>query len=100
MARPVYTASSTEVPRWADVAGGTAGFQPVMFPVWDAKMKRDGAVGAPSGILKSVELLNTCPVGDPPGMVTTSGFLANVPPLTSPLYRVDLPVPLSETQNG
>src|SRR5262245_26275827 len=60
-------------------------------------MKVDGPL-AP--ITKSLVPLNTCPVGDPSGMVTTSETNANALPFTSPRYRVALPVSLAETQNA
>src|SRR5689334_18181759 len=74
--------------------------QPTIAPVWVAHRKRATAVvlfGA--GILKSVVPLNTVPVGEPGGMVTVSAtFVRGV--VTSPEYKVALPLTLSETQNG
>jgi len=70
-----------------------------MVPSSEAKRKTAGLLVA---TWKSVVLLNTCPVGDPGpvplaagGTVTTSGMMFPTPP-----YRVETPVPLSETQNG
>ena len=49
---------------------------------------------------KSVPPLNTIPVGDPPGIVTTSAFLENADPAASPWYSVYVEVTLFATQNG
>src|SRR5258708_2250823 len=84
----------------------TVGFQPVIAPVREAKMKTDAAVFVPSVTDNSVELpldmtgwfgLNTWPVGDPPGMVTLHGAPIGVP-LTSPMYSALAPPPLDESQ--
>jgi hypothetical protein len=50
--------------------------------------------------MKSLELLNTVPVGEPPGIVTVSAAFTNAVPLTSPVYNVDVLVPLFATQNA
>src|SRR5262249_49038474 len=74
----------------------------------DAKMNTDAPVFLPSVTVKSVELpvpmigwlmLNTWPVGDPPGMVTLKSCRIALP-LTSPRYRGLRPVPLADTQNA
>jgi hypothetical protein len=76
-----------------------------MFPVIEANRNRaphGGAAQAP-GSTKSVALpFATVPVGSPPGIVMngiaetgTSGL-----PLTSPVNRVEVLVPLLATQNG
>src|ERR1700754_168069 len=60
----------------------------------------------PDEITKSVAPpeLNTVPVGKPPGMGMPakpgSPFLTKGEPATSPLYRLDVLVPLFETQKG
>src|SRR5258708_1268708 len=86
----------------------TVGFQPVIAPVREAKMKTDAAVFVPSVTDNSVELpldmtgwfgLNTWPVGDPPGMVTLKGALIGLP-LRSPRYSSLTPPPLDETQKA
>src|SRR5262245_51021214 len=79
-----------------------AGFQPVMWPVVEAKRKMDRALAAPDDTTKSVgpAVLNTWPVGAPPGSVTVSGAFRNGLPPTSPVYRAATPVPLAETQNA
>ena len=76
---------------WGTPPVGTVGFQAVMWPVSEAKMNRAGALRPPAETMKvSLDPLNTCPVGAPPGMATVSGRLMNgwnVPPaeVTSPL---------------
>src|SRR4051794_18029480 len=91
-------------PTSATVEGGvppTVGAHPVIAPDSDAKMKTAGAVVVPSVTRKSVvlpELLNTCPVGAPPGMVTLNGWVSGLP-FTSPTYTSLLSVPLADTQN-
>src|SRR5262245_2998854 len=86
----------------------TPGFQPVIAPVKDAKMNTDAPVLVPSVTEKSVELpvpmigwlmLNTWPVGLPPGMVTLNGWLIALP-LTSPRYSSLRPPLLDDTQNA
>src|SRR5262249_35670975 len=44
-------------------------------------------------------MLNTWPVGDPPGIVTLNGWLIALP-WTSPRYSSLRPLPLDETQNA
>src|SRR5438874_12870397 len=78
----------------------TWGFHPVTWPASDAKMKTAGLVLVPSVTEKSVVLpvlLNTCPVGAPPGMATLNGWLIGLP-LTSPVYTSLRSAPLEETQ--
>jgi hypothetical protein len=71
-------------------AAGTFGFQPVMWPVMDAKRKRAEPLAEPEVTTKSVaEGLATVPVGMPtgtPGMVTACNpaFLTSGAPPTSP----------------
>src|SRR6478672_1857966 len=69
----------------APAATPTAGFQPVIIPASEAKMKAAGRVLVPSVTAKSVVPLNTCPVGDPPGIDTLNGWVRALP-LTSPAY--------------
>jgi len=63
---------------------GTLAFQPVIVPPSDAKMNVAGPLSIPLVTTKSVVELKTCPVGAPPGMVTTRVFLVNAEPATSP----------------
>src|SRR5258705_8179188 len=86
----------------------TPGFQPVIAPVKDAKRNTDAPVLVPSVTEKAVELpvpmsgwlmLNTWPVGLPPGMVTLKGCWIALP-LTSPRYSSLRPLPLDDTQNA
>src|SRR5262245_27306205 len=90
-------------PNWAmvDVAGGgTFRFHPVTVPDSDAKMNVAVALISSALITKSVVELNTCPVGAPPGIVTSRPTFFNALPLTSPLYSVLRSFPLDETQNA
>src|SRR5262249_37171699 len=86
----------------------TPGCQPVIAPVLEAKMNTAAAVLVPSVTEKSFELpvpmsgwlmLNTWPVGDPPGIVTLNGWKIALP-WTSPRYSSLRPLPLDETQNA
>src|SRR4051812_37251846 len=79
--------------------GGTAGFQPVIRPASDAKMNALGRVTPPAVTAKSVVLLNTCPVGAPPGMVTLNGWVSGLP-LASLPYTSLRSVPLAEIQTA
>src|SRR6478609_8985675 len=79
--------------------GGTAGFQPVISPASESKMNALGRVTPPAVTAKSVVLLNTCPVGAPPGMATLNGWLIGLP-LTSPVYTSLRSVPLAATQKA
>src|SRR6476646_2469390 len=83
----------------APAATPTAGFQPVIIPASDAKMKAAGRVPPPAEPAKSVVLLNTCPVGAPPGMLTLNGWLIGLP-LTSPPYTSLRSAPLDDTQKA
>jgi hypothetical protein len=85
--------------------GLAAGFHPEIVPSSVAKMKRAGLPGLSR---KSPVLLDTWPVGvdtvpigEPAGggMVTTRG-LPTGKGCPAPLYRVENPAPLSETQKG
>src|SRR5437773_8941291 len=82
--------------------GSTVGLHAVMSPPSLAKM--NSALPPPDeplgGMMNPLVLLNTCPVGAPPGMVTSSGFLVGVAPLTPPAYTVAVFVPLLATQSG
>src|SRR5437764_14556354 len=86
------------------VAPGTTptwGFQPVICPASDAKMKTDGFALVPSVTVKSVTLpvpLNTWPVGFPPGTATLNGWVIGLP-LTSPAYTSLRLEPLADTQS-
>src|SRR5262245_63525631 len=71
-------------------------------------MNTDAPVFVPSVTEKSAELpvpmigwlmLNTCPVGLPPGMFTLKGWKIALP-LTSPRYSSLRPLPLDDTQNA
>lgn len=65
-------------------------------------MNTDGLVLVPSVTRKSVALpvpLNTCPVGDPPGMATLNGWVIGLP-ATSPPYTSLRSVWLADTQNA
>src|SRR2546423_578836 len=78
----------------------TVGFHPVIAPASEAKMNTAGLLAVPSVTIKSVVLpvpLNTCPVGESPGMVTLKGWVIGLP-LTSPPYTSLRPPPLDETQ--
>src|SRR5262245_26070336 len=86
----------------------TMGFQPVIAPVLEAKMDTAAPVCRPSVTETAVELpvpmmgwlmLNTWPVGDPPGIVTLKGCVIALP-LTSPRYNSLRPLPLDDTQNA
>src|SRR5262249_16780889 len=86
----------------------TPGFQPVIAPVFDAKMNTDAPVLVPSVTEKAVELpvpmsgwlmLNPWPVGDPPGITTLKGCRMGLP-LRSPKYSSLRPRPLDDTQNA
>src|SRR4029077_10826056 len=52
------------------------------------------------GTTKSVVSLNTCPVGAPPGVDTTSGTIDTGLRPRAPLYSVETSVPLSDTHSG
>src|SRR5260221_669973 len=95
-------------PKGVGMGVPTPGFQPVMVPLSVAKRNTDAPVLVPSVTEKSVELpvpiigwlmLNTWPVGLPPGMVTLKGWLIALP-LTSPRYSSLRPDLLDETQNA
>src|SRR5437764_8799062 len=87
------------------VAPGTTptwGFQPVICPASDAKMKTDGFALVPSVTVKSVALpvpLNTWPVGEPPGMATLNGWVSGLP-ATLPAYSSLRSEWLAEIQNA
>src|SRR5207249_912672 len=86
-------------------AAGAFGFQPVMYPVIDAKMKRAGhdATAHGPGKTKSVDDgLAIVPVGRLPGMSTVCGlpFSTNGLPDTSPLRSCAVLVRLLATQKG
>src|SRR5262245_11130487 len=96
------------IPKGVCMGVPTPGFQPVIAPVREAKMNTAAPVFVPSVTEKAVELpvpmtgwlmLNTWPVGLPPGMVTLKGALIGLP-LTSPRYSSLTPPPLDETQNA
>jgi hypothetical protein len=83
--------------------GPALGFQPMMLPVIEAKMKAAGQDATAHGVTaKSVVELPTTPVGSPPGIVTSErpGFFTSGLPATSPRKRLELLVPLLATQNG
>ncbi len=66
-------------------------------------MKAAGHDATAHGVIaKSVVALPTTPVGSPPGTVTrfSPGFFTSGLPRTSPRKRLELLVPLLETQNG
>src|SRR5689334_17384745 len=82
----------------------TLGAQPASVPPSVTKMKRAGPLTGPLDVLmvttKSLPPAYTMPVGalcsaPAPGIVTTSDC-----GLPVPSYRVDLPVPLSDTHTG
>src|SRR3954471_11886617 len=86
----------------APAATPTCGFQPVICPASDAKMKTDGFVLVPSVTEKSVALpvpLKTWPVGDPPGMATLNGWVSGLP-ATLPAYSSLRSEWLAEIQNA
>src|SRR5262245_14231782 len=96
------------IPKGVCTGAPTPGCQPVIAPVFDAKRNTDAAVVVPSVTEKSVELpvpmigwlmLNTWPVGLPPGMFTLNGWVIGLP-LTSPRYSSLRPLPLDDTQNA
>src|SRR6476469_9741820 len=97
---PSVAANPTSATRdGGGVVGGTAGFQPVIMPASDAKMNALGRVTPPAVTAKSVVVLNTCPVGAPPGMLTLNGWPIALP-LTSPVYTSLRSAPLADTQNA
>src|SRR3954452_16229657 len=81
------------------LVGGTHGFQPVISPASDAKMNALGRVTPPPVTAKSFVLLNTCPVGAPPGMLTLNGWPMALP-FTSPVYTSLRSAPLADTQKA
>ena len=75
----------------------------MMFPVIESKMKRAGPALPPGGVkAKSLVVLATTPVGNPPPMVIVCGlgFSANGLPDTSPRNNCVVLVPLLATQKG
>src|SRR5262245_24868222 len=91
----------------------TPGCQPVIAPPLVAKRNTAAPVFVPSVTVKSLELpvpmigwlmLNTWPVGNPPGIITLNGcWIGLVTPLvvTSPRYSsLRPPPPLDDTQNA
>src|SRR5262249_39952400 len=95
-------------PKGVWMGAPTPGFQPVIAPVLEAKMNTDAPVLVPSVTEKAVELpvpmmgwlmLNTWPVGDPPGIITLNGCVMALP-RTSPRYSSLRPLPLDDTQNA
>src|SRR4029450_7213103 len=96
-------ACRTPAPTWAWVeggGGGTPGFQPVTSPASESNRNNAGPLAAPERTTNPGVGLNTCPVGAPPGMFTTSGALLMGLPLTKPGELVALSVPFSATQAG
>src|SRR5262245_45812157 len=87
-------------PSFAVVAGETPGFQPVTVPERLAKMNSDLRVVVPLLIKKSGVGLNTCPVGCPPGIVTSSATLFKLLPFTSPRYSALRSAPSDDTQKA
>jgi hypothetical protein len=77
--------------------GGTAGFQPVMYPDSEANRKAAGPELVPDDTTNPAEVLNTSPVGDPPAIETVRGIWVTGVSPTAPVYRVDTSVPLSAT---
>src|SRR5262245_53561624 len=102
------SATPESIPKGVWMGAPTPGFQPVIAPVLEAKMNTDAPVFVPSVTEKAAELpvpmigwlmLNTWPVGDPPGIVTLNGCAIALP-LTSPRYSSLRPLPLDDTQNA
>src|SRR5262245_29908599 len=102
------SATPESIPKGVWMGAPTPGFQPVIAPVLEAKMNTDALVVVPSVTEKSFELpvamigwlmLNTWPVGLPPGMFTLNGWVIGLP-LTSPRYSSLTPPPLDDTQNA
>ena len=86
-------------------AAGAFGFQPVMFPVSDAKRNialQGGEAHAPGRTKSVAKGLATVPVGRLPEIVTVCGAALRTTgaPLTSPRMSCALPVPLLATQKG
>src|SRR3954453_18916132 len=80
----------------------TPGFQPVICPASEAKMKTAAFVLVPSVTEKSVALpvpLKTWPVGDPPGMATLNGWVSGLPAML-PAYSSLRSEWLAEIQNA
>src|SRR6266498_3414407 len=80
-------ASGTLAPTCAWVeggGGGTPGFQPVTNPASESKMNRAGPLEVPDWTTNPGVGLKTCPVGAPPGMLTTSPAFWIGLPLTKP----------------
>src|SRR5205085_11994855 len=103
MATPLKTASGTSTASWAwdDGAGlGTFGFQAVIVPSSETKMKKAGALSPfAAWMTKSLVPLNTWPVGAPRPLTSGgAGFWMNGDPFTPPRNSDAMPVPLSETQ--
>ena len=76
-ASPLNTACGAPPTVSADVLGDRVGFQAVIVPASLANTKK---AGEPFDSTKSVVSLNTCPVGAPPGIETTSGTMVGEPP--------------------
>lgn len=68
----------------ACVVGGTAPLQAVILPASESKTKFAGALAWPAWTTKPLVGLKTMPVGAPPGMLTTSGVIVGMVPLSAP----------------
>src|SRR4051794_39986002 len=83
-----------------EVVASAAGVQAVIEPPRPAKMKRAGPVPSEPVTGKLVVVLETCPDGGPPGMLTTSGTIAFGVAGGAPAYSVAVLVPALDTQSG
>src|SRR5437764_12202404 len=99
MASPLYSASTLLRSMMTNArveggGGGTAGFHPRMVPLSVENRNTDGPWSPPCLTTKSLLPLYTVPVGAP-GTFTVSGTFE-----PSPMYSVDVFVPLLATHQG
>src|SRR5437667_87785 len=99
MASPLKTAPAALLSTLVTAIVPTEGAHAAIVPASVAKMKRAGAPGLAS---KSLLPLNTTPVGVPGPTPPGAGGIVTTKDCGVPLvlYRVETPVPLSETQKG
>src|SRR5258708_11928251 len=99
MARPLYTAPDDERSTiMTPCVRSTVGFHPTMVP---SSVEKMNDAGMPGAALKDEVPLNIAPVGAPP-VLAVGVAMATINALATPLplYSVDKPVLLSDTQNG
>src|SRR6266446_136304 len=99
MASPLYTAPDADLSALTTALAPKLTFQAAIVPSSVAKIKRATALEATA---KSVVLLNTTPVGAPGGVPPAGGGIVTTSDcgVPLPLYIVDKPAWLSDTQNG